>query len=506
MNIGKSPTLVAVPETGMHSVSAESHFQPFREQIIGHRARYSTPYGVQSLLYADWIGSGRMYRPIEERLVNKIGFFVGNTHTETSETGKLMTRAYHYAHHRIKELVNAGPQDVILTTGSGMTGAIVKFQRILGLKACGKAKQIEYLKEEERPVVFITHMEHHSNHTSWYETLADVVVVEHGADLLVDLNRLEEALKLYRNRRLKIGSFTACSNVTGIHTPLHQMAKLMHRYEGLAFADFAASAPYESIDMHPGDPEERLDAIFFSPHKFLGGPGSSGVLIFNSSLYNNPVPDQPGGGTVDWTNPWGEYRYLDDIELREDGGTPGFLQAIKAALAMELKEQMGVKQMTDRERTLTHMFFEELDMIPGLHVLAGEHRDRLGVFSLYIEDVHYNLVVRILSDRFGIQARGGCACAGTYGHFLLDVNREKSQLITNLIDHGDLSLKPGWVRISLHPTMHDDDIRFIADALNQVMRHHAEWRKDYTYNKHTNEFEHPSDKEHTTDVRSWFVR
>jgi len=485
-------------------MSTESHFLPFRNQIIGLRATFNSPYGTQELVYADWIGSGRLYQPIEERMMREIGPFVANTHTESSETGMLMTRAYRYAHERIKELVHAGPHDVILTTGYGMTGAIVKFQRILGLKVCGTISGHDCLKEHDRPVVFITHMEHHSNQTSWYETVADVAVIEPGDDLLVDLNHLEEALIKYSDRKLKIGSFTACSNVTGIHTPVHQMAKLMHMHGGVAFIDFAASAPYDEIDMHPDDPEEQLDAIFFSPHKFLGGPGSSGVLIFNSSLYHNAVPDQPGGGTVDWTNPWGEYKYLDNIELREDGGTPGFLQAIKAALSMELKEQMGVPRIRQREQGLVALAFAEMDRIPDLHILATGIRDRLGVISFFMTGIHYNLIVRLLSDRFGIQSRGGCACAGTYGHYLLNVSHEKSAEITNLINHGDLSLKPGWVRLSLHPTMLDQEVTYIADALKQIGANHPSWSDNYTYNRHTNEFEHLTEFRDSIDVKTWF--
>ncbi|MBE0646169.1 MAG: aminotransferase class V-fold PLP-dependent enzyme [Bacteroidales bacterium] len=486
-------------------IHTETYFLPFRERVIGHRATFRSPYGIQGLVYADWIGSGRLYQPIEEKMVSEIGPFVANTHTETTETGKLMTRAYQYAHKRIKELVHAGPHDVILTTGYGMTGAIVKFQRILGLKICGNVKEAECLKEEERPVVFVTHMEHHSNQTSWYETMADVVVIQPGEDLLVDLNRLEEALIKYSDRKLKIGSFTACSNVTGIRTPVHKMAKLMHHYGGVAFIDYAASAPYDAIDMHPDDKEEQLDAIFFSPHKFLGGPGSSGVLIFNSSLYHNAVPDQPGGGTVDWTNPWGEYKYLDNIELREDGGTPGFLQAIKATLSMELKEQMGLPMMRQREDELVQLAFAELDKIPNLHILASGIRERLGVISFYMPGIHYNLIVQLLSDRFGIQVRGGCACAGTYGHYLLDVSHEKSAEITHMISHGDLSLKPGWVRLSLHPTMTDQEVRYISDALKQIGKNHGAWSNDYNYNRHTNEFEHQTGSGTSQDVKSWFA-
>jgi len=294
------------------------------------------------MIYADWIASGRLYMPIEEKIINVFGPYVGNTHTETSETGTLMTKSYHLAHKIIKQHVNAGPNDVIITAGSGMTTVINKMIRILGLKNCGMIHKSDCLQKSEKPVVFITHMEHHSNHTSWFESNVDVVVLQPNKDLLVDLDELQEQLEKYKDRSFKIGAFTACSNVTGIETPYHEMAKIMHHYGGVVFVDFAASAPYVDIDMHPADDEKKkLDAIFFSPHKFLGGPGSSGVLIFDRSLYKSEIPDNPGGGTVDWTNPWGEYKYIDDIEVREDGGTPGFLQAIRTALAIEVKNQMG---------------------------------------------------------------------------------------------------------------------------------------------------------------------
>jgi len=243
----------------------------------------------------------------------------------------------------------------------------------------------------------------------------------------------------------------------------------------------------------------------FSPHKFLGGPGSSGVLIFCKSLYKNHTPDQPGGGTVDWTNPWGEYKYIDDIEAREDGGTPGFLQAIRTALAIRLKEQMDTTRMRRRESELVAAAFDKLEKIPGLHILADNIRERLGIISLYLDNIHFNLVVKLLNDRWGIQVRGGCACAGTYGHFLLNVSHEKSKHITDLINHGDLSEKPGWIRISLHPTMTDDELDTIVNALEEISRHHAAWGKDYIYNNHLNEFRHkdePEDK--TAMVMPWF--
>jgi len=272
-----------------------------------------------------------------------------------------MTLSYHLAHKIIKEHVHAGANDVIITSGFGMTSVVNKLQRILELKKYNSVNL--NLSENERPVVFLTHMEHHSNQTSWYESIADVVVLNPNADLLVDPQELRVQLAKYQNRSFKIGAFTACSNVTGIVTPYHELARIMHENGGVCFVDFAASAPYADIDMHPKNELEKLDAIFFSPHKFLGGPGSSGVLIFDSKLYKNEVPDDSGGGTLDWSNPWGNYKYVDDIEVREDGGTPGFLQAIRTALAIKLKEKMDVAKMTARENELRALAFVELEKL-----------------------------------------------------------------------------------------------------------------------------------------------
>ena len=483
----------------------DKYFEKIRDGIIGHYYPYTSPYGEQKILYADWVASGRLYAPIEKIMREKIAPYVANTHTEASETGTLMTKAYHFAQKKIKDHVNAGKNDVIIMAGFGMTTVVNKFQRMLGLKHTDRITYKTLIPEDERPVVFLTHMEHHSNHTSWFETTADIVQLQPDENLLINLDELEFQLKRYKDRKIKYGSFTACSNVTGIETPYHKMAKLMHQYGGYCFVDFAASAPYVKIDMHPKDPMEKLDAIFFSPHKFLGGPGTSGVLIFDSELYHNYTPDQPGGGTVYWTNPWGEFRYIDDIEVREDGGTPGFLQAMRAALCIILKEKMGVENIRAKEDHLVKIAFEELRKIPRLHLLADNVEERLGIFSFYMENVHYNLIVKLLSDKFGIQVRGGCACAGTYGHYLLNVSYSKSKEITNLIDHGDLSLKPGWVRISLHPTMTEKELRYVINAIRLIGENHLEWSKDYIYDKHTNEFKNiNSPEDETVKVIDWF--
>ncbi|MDR8391460.1 aminotransferase class V-fold PLP-dependent enzyme [Aliifodinibius sp. S!AR15-10] len=489
--------------TNKQVTSLEHYFQKFRSNIVGIGAEFETPNGLKSLVYADWVASGRLYGPIEDIMWKQVGPRVGNTHSESSYTGKLMTRAYHEAHAILKNHVNASSGDVIITSDSGMTGVLCKFQRILGLKLPEKYSDQIDIPEQERPVVFVTHMEHHSNQTSWLETIADVVVLEPTEDLLVDPEHLTIALEQYKDRKVKIGSFTACSNVTGIVTPYHRLAEIMHDHGGYCFVDFAASAPYTDINMHPEKEAERLDAIFFSPHKFLGGPGSSGVLVFDKKLYKNRIPDHPGGGTVAWTNPWGGRSYFNDIEVREDGGTPGFLQAIRAALAVRLKEKMTVEKMMAREEELISICFTEFTKIPEVHVLAEGVKHRLGVFSFYVENIHHNLMVKLLNDRYGIQVRGGCSCAGTYGHLLLHVSRKQSRQITNLIDHGDLSQKPGWVRLSLHPTMTNDELYYIMEAIEEVVRNAKSWAQDYRYSASVNEFYHRSEKT-DPELAEWF--
>ncbi|MFA6455452.1 MAG: aminotransferase class V-fold PLP-dependent enzyme [Bacteroidota bacterium] len=471
----------------------EEYFRQFRDHIVGINAIFQSPYGNQTMLYSDWTASGRLYEPIEKKMLESFGPFVGNTHSESSVTGGLMTHAYHHAHEIIKKHVNADGDDVLLFVGAGMTAAINKFQRILGVKIPEQFRNTIAIPDQERPVVFVTHMEHHSNQTTWYETIADVCVLEPTREGLVDVDNLRDALRRYKDRTVKIGSFSACSNVTGIFSPYHTLAKVMHEHGGIAIIDFAASAPYVKIDMHPADVTEQLDAVIFSPHKFLGGPGTPGVLLFNKRLYTLKSPDQPGGGTVLWTNPWGQHKFSPDIEIREDGGTPGFLQAIKASLAVQLKERMGIEHIAAREHELAVMMFSQMRAIPHLKLLADSVEDRLCMFSFYFDNIHYNLVVKILNDRFGIQARGGCSCAGTYGHYLLHVDQQHSKSITDKIDAGDLSEKPGWVRISLHPTTTNNEVRQITEALTQIEQHIALWQKDYIYNPHSNEFHHKNE-------------
>ncbi len=487
------------------TASLETYFKPFRENIVGIDQEFESPFGTKKIIYTDWTASGRLYGPIEEKMLRDFGPFVANTHTETTYSGTAMTIAYRQAKRIIKRHVNAGPADVLISAGTGMTGVVNKFQRILGMKIPEKLRGYAQIPAAEKPVVFVSHMEHHSNQTSWLETIADVVVVPACPQGLVCLETFEQLIAQFADRTVKIASVTSCSNVTGIRTPYHEIARLMHRAGGLCFVDFACSAPYVDIDMHPEDSECYLDAIFFSPHKFLGGPGTSGILVFNSKLYRNTVPDHPGGGTVSWTNPWGEHKYIDDIEDREDGGTPGFLQTIRTALAIRLKGQMGTRNILAREHQLVDYVFSRLEKVQGLNLLAGQHRDRLGVISFYIDGLHFNLGVKLLNDRFGIQTRGGCSCAGTYGHYLLHVDKEKSHELTDKITRGELLEKPGWIRMSVHPTTTDREIQFVCDAIAELAASHLEWVKDYTYDPRSNEFTHKNEIPLKPSVEKWFV-
>jgi selenocysteine lyase/cysteine desulfurase len=483
----------------------EHYFQQFRDNIIGIDQEFVSPFGVQKIIYTDWTASGRLYRPIEEKIINEFGPFVANTHTETTISGTTMTLAYHKARKIIKEHVNASEDDVLITDGTGMTGVVNKFQRILGLKIPENLKDFINIPAEKKPIVFISHMEHHSNQTSWLETIADVEVIPSSEDGLFSLENLAKLLEKYKDRNFKIASITSCSNVTGIKTPYHEAAKLMHQHNGLCFVDFACSGPYVTINMHPEDTESYLDAIFFSPHKFLGGPGTSGVLVFNKKLYQNLIPDNPGGGTVSWTNPWGEHKYIDNIEDREDGGTPGFLQVIKTALAIQLKEKMGIENILNREHEIVDYVFSELGSISNIKILAAQHQERLGVISFYIEDLHFNLGVKILNDRFGIQTRGGCSCAGTYGHFLLHVDQETSSKLIDEISLGDLIRKPGWIRMSIHPTTTSYEIQWVCESIKAMAENHQDWVKDYNYDKNTNEFIHKNAKQFEKEiVDNWF--
>lgn len=467
--------------TNKHS---DNYWEQFRKGVIGGDLHFSNEYGDHRVIYADWIASGRLYEPIERALTYEVGSVVANPHSYSSYTGAKITAMYQEAREVIRQHVNANADDILVTTGSGMTDALIRFQDIIGFRTGTAKKRII-----DRPVVFISHMEHHSNHVSWMETIADVVVLPPCINNLVSLDELKKQLKIYDDRKLKIGAFSACSNVTGIINPIHDLAEIMHEHGGYCFADYAASAPYVAIDMHPENPKRDLDAIFFSPHKFLGGPGSCGVLVFNKTLHSG-MPSIPGGGNVKWTTPWGDYGYTSDIEAQEDGGTPAFLQTIKASMAIRLKEEMGVKNIAKRENEMLVRTILELQQIEDVELVDYNFdTDRIGAVAFNIKGLHYNLVVRLLNDRYGIQVRGGWSCAGTYAHYLFDIDQYESMHVMRMINEGNASCKPGWVRLSLHPVMTDEEVDFCIEAIGEIALYGSSWRRNYAYNATTNEFD-----------------
>ncbi len=457
----------------------QSYFSTFRNKIVGIDAYVSTPYGKKPLIYTDWTASGRLYMPIERKLSDEFGPLLANTHTETSFTGQIMTNAYHRAQRKIKEHLLVGDDFVIFQAGYGMTGAVNKLQRILGWKVHEKYRKAVRNSIDKIPVVFVSRLEHHSNHISWLETIADVVLIPNGENGLPDLDAYEALLKKYEGRPVYL-SVTGCSNVTGITPDLKNLFLLTRRYDGKIFIDHACSGPY--VDMNPFRENPLLipDAFMFSPHKFLGGPGTGGILVLRKNLYHNRIPDEPGGGTVVWTDPWHGAEYSDDIETRETGGTPGFLLLIKTALAIELKEKMGIDNIRRREEEILEKLLPAMENIPGISILEGRHKNRLGVISFVSGEIPHTLITRLLNDLFGIQARGGCSCAGTYGHDLFRIDKQHSAYLKKRILNGHPEDKPGWTRISIHPTTSDKEIDTVLEALEYIRKHGKDIaRKDY---------------------------
>lgn len=471
----------------------EEQFESIRRGIIGYDVELDTVSGPQRMRYMDWTASGRAHAAVEDAMREHIVPHYGNSHSEDSFVGLVTTQAYELAHEIIRYEVNGAPEDIVLTCGSGSTVPINRLQRIMDVGP--------------GDVVITTDMEHHANELVWRECGAKVHTLKPDEAGLPSLDNLEELAKQGAERRL-IGSFTACSNVTGVQTPIHEMAQIVHENGGVCFADYAASAPYVAMNMRPDDPLQKLDAIFFSPHKALGGPGSAGVIVFDGKLLypEGRVPVTLGGGIVDWTSPHGSVhqRYIADPEHREDAGTPALLQAIRAALALQLKREMGVDRIAARKAELLKTAFEGLAKVSGLEVLEARHTNRQGIVSFIVPELHHGLVVTLLNDYYAIQTRGGCSCAGTYGHRLFNIGAEESRRITDLIDRGDNSQKPGWVRMSLHPTLTNADLDYTLDAIAEVVRHGAKWRQEYEYDARSNAWSRKHSSLRTPDVSSWF--
>lgn len=458
-----------------------------RAQTLGADAPIRTPFGERLLVYADYTASGRCLGFVEDYCCGLAALYA-NSHTEDSLTGHTMTHLLHEAEAAIKRAVNAGPGGKVICCGTGSTGAIHKLQEILGVAI--PPATLQFLREslgedtdrtirEAQPVVFVGPYEHHSNEVTWREGLATVVEIDLDADGALDLSHLDRLLQdpQYEGRKL-MGSFSSASNVTGLKSPVHEIARLLHSRGAIALFDYAASAPYVPIDMNPADdPAGKLDAVFFSPHKFIGGPGSAGVLVFDEALYPKDLaPSVGGGGTVDYVGPQG-HDFTDDIEAREKAGTPGLFQIIRAALALEIKRELGIRTIQSREDELLNFALSRWAAHERIEILGpADPVKRIGIVSFNIADgnggyLHPKLVTTLLNDLFGIQSRAGCSCAGPYGHRLLAIDQETSERYRNIIRAGNHGVKPGWCRVGFHYTMDDAEGAYVTDAVEFIANH-----------------------------------
>lgn len=469
-----------------------------RDAVVGSEDAVPGPFGPRRVTYADYTASARSLTFIEDYISDVVLPLYGNTHTESSGTGQQTTRFREDARAIIRRSVHGSEEHVVLFCGSGATGAIDRLISVLGIRIPSgledRYQLSEAIPEDERPVVFVGPFEHHSNELPWRESIADVVTIPEDADGHIDLGQLEAELDRYSSRSLKIGSFSAASNVTGIISDTRAVASLLHRHGALSLWDFAAAAPYVDIDVRAdADPLSYMDAVFISPHKLIGGPGTPGVLVARRTLFANRVPSVPGGGTVMYVNPT-EHRYLDEIEHREEGGTPAIVESIRAGLVFQLKEAVGVEQIRELEHSFIERAIASWETNPSLEILGNRAAERLSIVSFVVKNrdqyLHHNFVVALLNDLFGIQSRGGCSCAGPYGHRLLGIDLERSREFEREIARGCEGIKPGWIRLSFNYFISEAVFQYILDAVHLIANEGWRLLPSYRFDIDTGSWEH----------------
>ncbi|KZX60479.1 aminotransferase [Halioglobus sp. HI00S01] len=449
--------------------------QKIRAGVIGARAPVETPFGVRPLVYADYTASGRGLDFVEDYIRHQVLPWYANTHTETSFTGAQTTALREQARQQIRRAVNGHEEDQVIFCGPGATAAINKIIDMLNMRLPADLNERYALEQqipaEDRPVVFIGPYEHHSNELPWRESIADVVSIPLTECGQLDLAVLEEELCAYASRSLKIGSFSAGSNVTGIKSDVAAVTALLKQHDALSFWDYAAAAPYVGIDMQAATP---IDAVFISPHKFVGGPGTPGVLVVKKSVLTNSVPAVVGGGTVMYVTPE-DHLFIEDHERREEGGTPAIVESIRAGLVFKLQQEVGVDEIERREHDFVQRALERFAARPEIEVLGSPSAPRLSIMSLRFkygeQDLHYGFVVSLLNDLFGIQVRGGCSCAGPYGHSLLGMDMDYSRAIEHEIQNGAMVLRPGWVRLNFNYFIGEEEFEYLVRAIELVAEH-----------------------------------